>query len=42
LVPALWLAAVVAALFIGSLVVIVLLLHQLLQLGLEVAAQIGF
>ena len=37
LAPALWLAAAVAALFIGSLLVIVLLLHSLAQLALEIA-----
>lgn len=40
LVPALWLAAVLAVLFISSLLAIVLLLHQLLQLALDVAGQL--
>lgn len=40
LAPALWLAAVVVALFISSLVAIVLFLHQLVQLALDVAAQL--
>jgi hypothetical protein len=39
--PALWVAGVVLALLIGSLVAIVLLLHQLAQLALEVAGYIG-
>lgn len=38
--PALWLAAVLVVLFISSLLAIVLLLHQLVQLALEVAGQL--
>jgi len=38
--PALWLAAVVVALFTGSLLVIVLCLHRLAQLALELAGQL--
>ena len=37
--PALWVAAVVVALFISSLAAIVFLLHHLAQLLLEIAAQ---
>ena len=37
LAPALWVAAVVVALFISSLVAIVFLLHHLAQLLLEIA-----
>ena len=37
LTPALWVAAVLVALFVGSLVVIVLWLHYLAQLLLEIA-----
>jgi hypothetical protein len=35
--PALWVAGAVLALLIGSLVVIVLLLHELVSLALEIA-----
>lgn len=42
LVPVLWLAAVVAALFISSLVAIVLLLHHLAQLAVEIAGKAGY
>lgn len=39
LAPALWLAAVVVALFGFSLLAIVLLLHRVMQLALEIAGE---
>lgn len=38
--PVLWLGAVLAALFVSSLLAIVFLLHQLVRLAVEVASQV--